>query len=226
MKDWKERAKALIKSNPNLTQEGVAASLGVTQGGLGHWLNGRREPSIENLREIAKVLGVSFVELMEGTGKNTIEHNSPLVEGKNPAYNVSPISISDTRMIPMVSWVKAGSFSEAIDLHEPGFADEFVGVTNLKCSESTIALKVDGDSMEPEFPDGVTIIVDPEREAKPGDFVVARHNGDNEATFKRFVKDGSGYSLMPLNKMYDKLAVTEETQIVGVVIKQLSEKSY
>ncbi|MCZ4058067.1 S24 family peptidase [Pantoea sp. LMR881] len=39
--------------------------------------------------------------------------------------------------------------------------------------------------MEPDFKEGDVIIVDPEIEPVPGEFVVAK-NGEHEATFKKY----------------------------------------
>ncbi|WP_149807292.1 helix-turn-helix domain-containing protein, partial [Salmonella enterica] len=41
---WNELAKARMKQI-GLTQDKLAEALGKTQGAIGHWLNGRREPS-------------------------------------------------------------------------------------------------------------------------------------------------------------------------------------
>jgi hypothetical protein len=44
-------------------------------------------------------------------------------------------------------------------------------------------LRVQGDSMTPDFPHGCIIVVEPELDPLPGDYVIAK-NGDDEATFK------------------------------------------
>ena len=40
---WNALAKSRMKE-VRMTQEALAEKLGVTQGAIGHWLNGRREP--------------------------------------------------------------------------------------------------------------------------------------------------------------------------------------
>ena len=42
----------------------IADACGVTQSAVTHWLNGSCMPSIENLRKIAKTLGVTVDELI------------------------------------------------------------------------------------------------------------------------------------------------------------------
>lgn len=47
-------------------------------------------------------------------------------------------------------------------------------MTDTDMSEFTFALRIEGDSMEPDFKEGDIIIVDPELEPIPGEFVVAK----------------------------------------------------
>lgn len=48
------------------TQEGLAAALGVSQGSVSRWLTGANTPTIETLAEIAHVMAVPVVRLVEG----------------------------------------------------------------------------------------------------------------------------------------------------------------
>ena len=49
-----------------ITQEKLAEMLGVTQGAVGHWLSGRREPGMAMVMSIAKCIGMPFVEMTSG----------------------------------------------------------------------------------------------------------------------------------------------------------------
>ncbi len=55
--------------------------------------------------------------------------------------------------------------------------------------------------MEPIFPAGAIIVVEPDLEAIPGNYVIVR-NGGGEATFKQLVKDGEDWYLKPVNPRY------------------------
>ena len=63
---WKDRAKQAMKGR--ITQTALAEKLGLTQGGLGHWLNGRNEPTLDDINRIADEIGVSRVWLTHGLG--------------------------------------------------------------------------------------------------------------------------------------------------------------
>ncbi len=77
--------------------------------------------------------------------------------------------------------------------------------------------------MEPEFWAGEIVIVDPDREAETGAFVVAKINHD-EATFKQLIKDGGRVFLRPLNNTYPMIDVTgRDLRIVGRVMEKLKK---
>ena len=86
--------------------------------------------------------------------------------------------------------------------------------TSKKGASSSYALRVIGDSMEPEFPEGMILIVEPEMDFAPNDFVIVK-NGD-EATFKQLIKDGLDWYLKPLNPRYP-IKPLGNSKIIGVV---------
>ncbi len=53
---WYEAAKAIMK-NAGVNQDTLAEHLGITKGAVSHWLNARREPSIEDIAKIFNFLG-------------------------------------------------------------------------------------------------------------------------------------------------------------------------
>ncbi len=78
MEAWQDRAKAVMKEK-GITQESLKSVLGVsTRGAVGHYLSGRREPSIQQLTDLASHLGVRIEWLIRGEGK------SPLFELESP----------------------------------------------------------------------------------------------------------------------------------------------
>jgi len=116
--------------------------------------------------------------------------------------------------VPLVSWVQAGDWAHAADLLSPGEAFEWIDTT-VTVQAHTFALRVTGDSMEPDFPAGMILVVEPEMDAQPGDFVIVK-NGDDEATFKQLVRDGADLYLKPLNPRYP-IKPLGRSKIVGVV---------
>lgn len=131
--------------------------------------------------------------------------------------------IEKTSLIPLISYVSAGRWCEAIDNYSPGDAEEWM-LCPGKHSKHTYALRVRGDSMTSlygkSYPDGSIIYVDPEVPYENGSRVIAKMPGCNEATFKQYIEDAGRRYLKPLNPQYPTIEIDDSTLICGVVIGQ------
>ncbi|HCU0428853.1 helix-turn-helix domain-containing protein [Serratia marcescens] len=59
---WSELVREHMKTQ-GVTREKIGNALGKTPGAIGHWLNGRREPSLDEIASILKFLGIQSVTL-------------------------------------------------------------------------------------------------------------------------------------------------------------------
>ena len=118
--------------------------------------------------------------------------------------------------VPLLSSVQAGNFKEFVNNHSQSASDAGQVPTAVPVRQFTFALRVEGDSMEPDFKEGMVIIVEPELDPLPNDFVIVK-NGSEESTFKQLVKDGPDWYLKPLNDRYPMKPLTSDMRIVGVV---------
>lgn len=120
---------------------------------------------------------------------------------------------------PLISWVSAGVWSPAVDVYEPGYAEEWLPCP--KNGKHTYALRVKGDSMTAPYgktyPDGCVIFVDPDRRSPSnGDRIIAKLKGSDEVTFKAFQQDAGRTWLKPLNPQHP--AIMEPFTVLGTVI--------
>lgn len=204
MADWRARARARMREL-KLTQEIVAEKLNLTQGTVGHWLAGRREPeTLSRFEEFAKLLKFKNLhEMLYGDGQG--------------AYNTRA-SLAAHGLVPLISWVRAGPLCDAEDRLQPGDAEAWLPCP-VPFGEGTYALRVVGNSMEPEYREGEAIYVDPSRAAKHGDDIIVR-TPDGRVTFKRFQDTPEGKYLLALNPDHPEriISVPEGTVICGVII--------
>lgn len=151
-----------------------------------------------------------------------LDRTPAVVHDDHGLYNTSPGRVP-TQKVPLISAVKAGDADLAIDLLEPGDAEEWV-MCNLPHSRSAYALRVEGHSMTAppgggkSFPEGIFIYVDPELRGGviPGDFVVAKLSGRDAVTFKQLAMEDGRLILRPLNPDYKP--IFEEFRVLGKVI--------
>jgi SOS-response transcriptional repressor LexA len=117
--------------------------------------------------------------------------------------------------VPLLSTVQAGMYTEFVDNLHPGEGEYEKIPTTVPVNRYTFALRVTGDSMEPDFTEGMLLVVEPELDPQPGDYVIAK-NGSEETTFKQLAKDGGDWYLKPLNSRYP-IKSLDGCTIIGVV---------
>ncbi|MFG0448340.1 LexA family protein [Vibrio sp. YQ_11] len=189
-----------------ITQAELAKSSGVSQVTISHLVSGKSTSS-RKLPEIAKALGVT-TETLTSNARADIS-----LEDAKPPVNY----------YPLISYVEAGNFA-CIDQTFESY--EYYPASKV-CSSSTFALRIKGESMEPRFMEGDIIFVDPEQAYSNGDYVVARINGSDEATFKQYREvEGKKYlhalnSEFPLDMRFQEL--TKDSVIVGKVVAVYKE---
>ncbi|AMZ77629.1 MULTISPECIES: LexA family protein [Enterobacter] len=187
-----------------MTQTELAEKIGATQQGIVSIESGRTKRP-RNLLELSKALQTDANWLMNGGSFQTLEEVS-------------------TKRVPLISYVQAGALAHKNPIEAFDGSFEYV-MTDMDWSQFTFALRIEGDSMEPDFKQGDVIIVDPEIEPAPGEFVVAK-NGEHEATFKKYRPTGIGlhgvnnFELTPLNPDYPVLRSQDiPLTIIGTMVE-------
>jgi SOS-response transcriptional repressor LexA len=138
--------------------------------------------------------------------------------------NALPLRRPMGQSVPLLATVPAGNWREVVDAYAMGGADNYVMALE-DVGAHGFALRVVGNSMEPEFHEGEVVFVNPDRQPKPGDFVVAR-NHKLECTLKKYRPRGLNergedyYELVPLNEDYPTLRSDfMALEIIGVVVE-------
>lgn len=93
------------------------------------------------------------------------------------------------------------------------------------CSESEpFALQCIDNSMEPEFPVGCIIIIDPSAAIRDGSYVFAKDN-QGEYIFRQIKIEQDTYYLVPLNKDYVSIQLeTGLKQIEGIITQRAGKR--
>lgn len=88
---WNERMRACMKARA-MTQAQLARALGCTRGAVGHYLSGRRRPTLDQFAAIAAALGVSpaWLQYGEGAGAGTAGGAGEGVQEPAGGYRAEP----------------------------------------------------------------------------------------------------------------------------------------
>lgn len=162
--------------------------------------------------KIARALGVTAEEL-EGV--------KPTIQGNSGRDRPAP---QRQDLVPLISSVQAGNWSEILDNFQPGDAEDWLPCP-VRHGPNTFCLHVEGQSMSnpgmrPTYEPGDIIFVDPGRSAQPGDRVVVRLEDQRQATFKQYLEEDGRKFLRALNPDWKPkiIEIDGEATICGVVI--------
>ncbi|MFL1524842.1 LexA family protein [Pseudomonas sp. O230] len=210
MDKWIELVKAKM-SELKVTQEILADRLGMSQGGVGHWLNKRRQPGIDDMNRVLHALGMEFLEvaLVIREPDTAKEESQDLVRKYNPYFRY-----------PVSDWRESCEVRDG----EPTVYDKArFELTDYHAQGAAFWLTVVGDAMTApsgvSIAEGMMILVDPAIVPESGKLVIAQWPDSTEATFRKLIEEGGQRYLVPLNPTYPKALYTEACRIIGVVVQ-------
>lgn len=217
-----ERLFSLVKEH-NTDVNILAQKMGIkSKSTIYRYMNAEMSPKITTVKYLAEYYNVNPVWLMgydvpkkrDEFSKNTSNSAVVFVYGTIPAG------------IPMEC------IEDIIDTEE-------ISADMLKGDKQYFGLKVNGHSMEPEYLDGDTIILEKVEDCESGTDCVVMVNG-NDGTFKRVIKNEENQTirLQPLNTsldengmpLYEPITFTKEqikslpVRIIGKVVELRRKK--
>lgn len=200
-----------------------------------------REKISRNINQLIIERGVTQVDIhnhtkipkstLTGYVKGTSTPNAGNVQKLADFFNV-PKSVIDPRFnsqiqnltpvrrllsIPVLGTITCG---DPILAHEniESYIDEVE--ENLPSGE-LFYLKTQGDSMAPTIPQNSFVLIRKQEYVESGEIAAVIVNGDNEATLKRVKYQGDIVMLIPDNKAYEPIVITESNhaRIIGKAVK-------
>lgn len=139
-----------------ISQEKLGESIGKTQGAIGHWLRGTREPSVEDITKIMLAVGINEM-IIKSNGEASLigsdfEYAGTIKSGTVTVRGEATIDRNgDIIMIKEDFGGKLKIYSDDPDCY---------------------ALKINGDSLYPRINSGEFIILEPNSNPREGDEVL------------------------------------------------------
>lgn len=183
----------------SLTQKEVSNMMGVDRSTYTRYESGEVQPDNDKLRKLSTIFGVSIDYLL-----------GQKVNGDG----------QENHLIPLLGTVPAGVPIEAIE-----DVEEYIDMYPRFVKHGELfALRVQGDSMEPDIRDGDIAIIEKQEFIENGGIAVIRVNGQ-DATLKKVKLLETGLMLIPSNPAYDPVffdagqIATLPVTIIGKVIE-------
>lgn len=230
-------------NNAGITITGLESTLGFARGSLSKIDN--HKPSAEKLQKIADYFGIR-VDWLQGTSEYRTDDDlyfnyaqksllSSYASEKEHPYDASESmskfgpnwkdKINKGSLIPILGTSRAGIPNLAIEEVNYDDPDEWEEIDPKLAKAGTyLALRIKGDSMQPDLNENDIVIVKSQSDANNGDIVIAKVNGD-EACCKKLFKNNDGIILHSLNPAYPPMFFSQSdiqdkpVAIIGKVIE-------
>lgn len=223
MTDLKALGQAIRRRRDSLgmKQGDLAEAAGLEQGNISRMERGLQDIPHSKLVALAKALETTAGRIYLDAEATSQE----IAEGATAFHLTQAMGI---RHVPLISWVEAGSFAEAVDSYARGTGARMIQ-TSMKVGRLAYALEVHGNSMlntrddRRSFPNGTVIVVDPARELRSGSMIIARLADEAETTFKQYIEDAGRRLLVPLNQQFPVIPIDQPMTYCGTVVGRAEE---
>jgi transcriptional regulator with XRE-family HTH domain len=171
-KGWIDRIRNWLRESGS-SQESLARALGCTRGAVGHYLTGRRNPTLAQLENIAQAMGVHPAWLLYGM--------------EDAGVAEAPTHYADTgggTSLPLRGTSRTGPLGEA---------QAFLAVSGIP--SHCYALRVSGTDAWPRAQEGELLLLDPTRTPQRGDHVLVRLATGETALYELLTSPGDSPAL-------------------------------
>lgn len=208
--------KKLITDN-SLSESELARRTGVAQSVIHKILSSEnKNPTLSTLKPIADFFCINISQLI-GEIPLPVPAN---IKNSDEITKVDALKLSHVPLIPLdyaSQWIK----KQTSGAHNFRYT-----TTDLKMAEGAFAVEMDTAAMEPRFPQGTILIIDPILKPKDADFVLAKLSVDSEIVFRQlFINKSLTYltSINPFEKQ-SLIPLNEKDEILGVLVQ--AKKNY
>ncbi len=190
----------------NLSEAELSRQAGLPQATINRLLKGATDdPRASTLKSIAEFFSITVDQLL--------------------SHNLMKVSSFDTTRLPIYSLEQSKTILKRYnhERDELGHILEKREGTYLEVepsiSSNCLAFEVNGDSMWPQFIEGIFIVVDTKLEAKHRDFVVYLLGDSQQLTLRQYIKEGQDQILKPINYGYKLHQISKKDKFIGTVIQ-------
>lgn len=208
-----------LMSSAQINASELARRTGIAQPIIHRLSTGQNvNPKLATIKPIARYFMVTVSQLI---GEEPLPADAG--DGETRSGDATPIRVSTQHkgwnQVPLITWEDALVWPERLTEYKNSIECEYVP-TDANVSNVAYSLRVQGSNMEPLFPEGTKIIIEPNRQPQDRDFVVVRMNGSAEAQIKQIVIQGEQRflkSIVPAAGTHEQNLLGENDKFLGVM---------
>lgn len=189
-----------------LTQQVVAAGIGVSHVAVSQWEKEETVPRGENLLRLAELLQCTAAWIIDGEGE----------------VFAAPLKVSNVTAVPWIELAQATGWLDQQRFALQQQATRFL-YSDRPVSELALAVTLNDSAMLPDYRPGDTLICDPAVAPEPGDAVLAAVEGIPQLRIYRLLAqhdEKPEFVLRPLNEDYPVVGSAEHSiHIIGTLME-------
>lgn len=185
----------------------LAQLLGITRQSVAQWEHDQTQPTHENVQALANILGVAVDQIYPHSG-----NTAALLLPSSFAYRV-----------PVLEWAELGRWPEGAAEMLKQADREFIQLSR-PVGESSFALRIEDNSLDPYLSIGDEVVIDRTRSPQENKLVLVRISATGQELIRWYVpRRGDAYDLQPEHPSYPTITVNEDNpaEILGVVVRTL-----
>jgi SOS-response transcriptional repressor LexA len=188
-----------------LSEAELARKINIPRATINRLVSGRTpDPRASTLNAIAQYFNVSVDQLL-GQQPLFLDNNHSLIATQHTS-------------IPIIDLSDGKNWEEVISNLQPDTYYDWVMV-DPTIDAGKFAIRVNGESMWPQFQTNTILIISPEKEAKNRDYVIAYIKKNNEMVFRQYIVEDRYKFLKAINNMFPTMQLEDSDKIIGVVIQ-------
>ncbi len=193
-----------LLDNKNISEAELARQTSIPQPTLHKILSGATsDPRASTLKSLAEYFDISIDDLMSGTATNKRKSDQKC----------------KIQSVAIISWDDCLDAKNFLSKLTPSTWHQWI-VTEF-VSSNTFAL-ISKPSMEPKFPKGSILIIDPDADPEDGDLVIVQYKDTKQATIRELCIDGPIRTLSTISKSSTTAAPYDSNiQIIGIIVKSI-----
>lgn len=198
-----------LRESRNLTIVELANKAGLGKGTVGDIETGRSKSTVETLNKIAIALELNENEkdLLDSAFLGRKITQSKKNDSKSKLQYIGQIK---QKKIPFFPDIQASAGYGCLNEDETEL--EFIEVPEELAKPGNIAIRVFGESMEPEIKDGDTIVIETKCvECIKNKIIVVNYQG--AVYLKKFVEEGNTCYLVSINPYYPRIKVLDKAEL-------------
>lgn len=202
----------------NLTQEELGRKINTGKSRISNYETGYRTPQQDDLFELADALNISINDLFppttDGLDINRI-YNQLHKERKQKVYNYAERQLEEQKQVVEIHGQTAAG--EPIEYGDTYIEEKEVSYVP---NGAEVALIINGDSMEPDFPNGSIVFYKKQPQVENGQIAIVEVDGGVTCKRIKFDYENEKVILQSLNEVYeDQVFEDDDVKVLGLVVQ-------